>query len=66
MLYEVITVTPMIFWQWQPESYEVEHLSAAGISLYSFFGSKLHYANPYWTKDGRVELPFQDAEIRIV
>jgi len=57
-------VTPIIFWQWQPELYEVEHFSAAGISLFSFFGSKQHYANPYWTKDGRVELAFQDAEIR--
>lgn len=57
-------VTPMIFWQWQPDPYEVEHMSAAGISLFSFFGSKQHYEHPYWTKDGRVAMPFQDAEIR--
>jgi len=57
-------VTPMIFWQWHPEPYEVEKFSAAGIGLFSFFGSKQHYEHPYWTKDGRVDLAFQDAEIR--
>ena len=57
-------VTPMVFWQWKPEPYEVEHFSAAGLSLFSFFGSTQHYEHPYWTKDGQVELAFQDAEIR--
>lgn len=56
-------VTPMIFWQWKPETYEIEHFSAAGISLFSFFGSKQHYDHPYWTKDGQVAMAFQDAEI---
>ena len=36
-------VTPMVFWQWKPEPYEVEHFSAAGLSLFSFFGSPQHY-----------------------
>jgi hypothetical protein len=36
-------VTPMVFWQWKPEPYEVEHFSAAGLSLFSFFGSTQHY-----------------------
>jgi len=56
-------VTPMIFWQWAPDAYEVEHFSAAGIGLFSFFGSTQHYAHPYWLPDGRVEPTFQDAEI---
>ena len=57
-------VTPMIFWQWKPEAYEVEHFSAAGISLFSCFGSFQHYDHPYWKPDGRVAPDFQDAEIR--
>jgi hypothetical protein len=57
-------VTPMIFWQWKPEDYEVEHFSGVGISLFSFFGSFQHYDHPYWKPDGRVEPEFQDAEIR--
>lgn len=57
-------VTPMFFWQWQPEPYEIEQFSAAGISLFSFFGSKQHYQHPYWKPDGRVELTFQDEKIR--
>jgi len=57
-------VTPMFFWQWKPEAYEVEHFSAAGINLFSFFGSFQHYDHPYWKSDGRVEPEFHDAEIR--
>ena len=57
-------VTPMIFWQWLPEAYEVEHFSAAGISLFSCFGSFQHYEHPYWRPDGTVETTFQDAELR--
>lgn len=57
-------VTPMLFWQWRPEAYEVEHFSAAGINLFSFFGSIQHYDHPYWKPDGHVEPEFQDAEIR--
>ncbi|MFZ2643676.1 MAG: hypothetical protein WA117_21975 [Verrucomicrobiia bacterium] len=57
-------VAPMIFWQWKPEAYEIEHFSEAGINLFSFFGSFQHYAHPYWKQDGRVETEFQDAEIR--
>ncbi len=57
-------VTPMLFWQWKPEAYEIEHFSEAGINLFSFFGSFQHYAHPYWKQDGSVELTFQDAEIR--
>ncbi len=57
-------VTPMMFWQWQPEAYEVAHFSEAGINLFSFFGSFQHYAHPYWKQDGGVQLTFQDAEIR--
>ncbi|MCC6353450.1 MAG: hypothetical protein IT577_06165 [Verrucomicrobiae bacterium] len=57
-------VAPMIFWQWKPEAYEVEHFSAAGIDLFSFFGSFQHYDQPYWKPDGRVAPAFQDAEIR--
>lgn len=57
-------VTPMFFWQWKPEAYEVEHFSAAGMNLFSFFGSFQHYDQPYWKPDGRVEPEFQDAEIR--
>jgi len=57
-------VTPMIFWQWKPEQYEVERFSEAGIGLFSFFGSFQHYDHPYWKPDGRVETEFQDAEIR--
>ncbi len=57
-------VTSMIFWQWKPEAYEVEQFSAAGLSLFSFFGSFQHYDHPYWKPDGRVEPGFQDAEIR--
>lgn len=57
-------VTPMIFWQWKPEAYEVEHFSGVGISLFSFFGSFQHYDHPYWEPDGRVAPEFQDTEIR--
>ncbi len=57
-------VTPMIFWQWKPEAYEVEHFSGVGLNLFSFFGSFQHYDHPYWKPDGRVDPEFQDAEIR--
>lgn len=57
-------VTPMIFWQWHPEPFEIGKFSAAGLSLFSFFGSYQHYDHPYWKPDGRVETEFQDAEIR--
>ena len=57
-------VTPMLFWQWKPEAYEVERFSNAGITLFSFFGSFQHYDHPYWKPDGRVEPEFQDTEIR--
>lgn len=57
-------VTPMLFWQWQPEAYEIDSFSKAGINLFSSFGSFQHYAHPYWKRDGSVELTFQDAEIR--
>lgn len=59
-----VPVTPMIFWQWHPEPYEVEKFSAAGINLFSFFGSHQHYANPYWKADGSFGMAFQDGEIR--
>ena len=57
-------VTPMLFWQWQPEAYEIENFSKAGINLFSAFGSFQHHAHPYWRQDGSVEPTFQDAEIR--
>ena len=57
-------VTPLMFWQWSPEAYEVEQMTAAGIDLFTFFGSLQHYKNPYWRQDGSVQLTFQDAEIR--
>ncbi|NLY03085.1 MAG: hypothetical protein GXY83_44105, partial [Rhodopirellula sp.] len=56
-------VTPMLFWQWKPEAYEIQHFSKTGINLFSFFGSFQHYAHPFWRQDGSVELTFQDAEI---
>ena len=57
-------VTPMLFWQWKPEAWEIEHFSKAGMNLFSFFGSFQHYEQPFWKQDGSVELTFQDAEIR--
>ncbi len=57
-------VTPMMFWQWKPEQYEIEKFSNAGMGLFSFFGSFQHYEHPYWKADGSVTTEFQDCEIR--
>ncbi len=57
-------VTPMMFWQWKPEDYEIVNFSKAGVELFSFFGSTQHYRRPYWKQDGTIEPAFQDEQIR--
>ncbi|HRR33421.1 MAG TPA: hypothetical protein P5026_04945 [Kiritimatiellia bacterium] len=57
-------VTPMMFWQWKPEEYEVAQFSKAGVELFTFFGSTQHYQHPYWKQDGSIEPTFQDEQIR--
>jgi hypothetical protein len=60
---EGIPVTPMIFWQSQPEEFEVKRFSNVGLDLFSFFRSQQHYNQPYWKPDGRISLEFQDSMI---
>jgi hypothetical protein len=53
-------VAPVLFWQWEPEERDVKDLSAAGVKLFSMFGSFPHYAHPYWREDGSLDMSYMD------
>lgn len=53
-------VAPVLFWQWELEERDVRDLSAAGLELFSCFGSFPHYAHPYWTPQGFGGMSYQD------
>lgn len=56
-------VVPVLFWQWELQEKDVRDMSAAGVSLFSMFGSYPHYANPYWKSDGTLDMSYYDRHI---
>ena len=56
-------VPPVLFWQWDLQERDVRDLSAAGLELFSMFGSFGHYEHPYWTERGFGGLAYQEENI---
>lgn len=56
-------VTPLIFWQWQPEEADVRAMWSAGVSCFSLFGSRGHYEHPYVTKSNSTDTAWSEAEM---
>ncbi len=56
-------VAAFFFWQWEPQEKDVGDMSAAGVELFTMFGSSLHYAHPYWRKDGSFDMSYQIAHM---
>ena len=56
-------VPPVLFWQWDLQERDVRDMSAAGVELFSMFGSFGHYEHPYWTPQGFGGLAYQEENI---
>ena len=56
-------VVPILFWQWDLQERDVKDMAAAGMELFSMFGSFPHYDHPYWREDGSLDMSYQDSNI---
>ena len=56
-------VAPVLFWQWDLQEQDVKDMSAAGMELFSMFGSFGHYEHPYWLPQGFGGLAYQEGNI---
>ncbi len=56
-------VVPILFWQWDLQERDVKDMAAAGMELFSMFGSFPHYDHPYWREDGSFDMSYQDSNI---
>lgn len=56
-------VSPTFFWQATPSDYEFRKLAGSGLHLYSLFSSATHYAHPYWTGPGQIDVSYMTQEM---